>query len=215
MSSGLPRTTSASGQNGIWPRRPTDFKSDALTTRPRCLPIWRFSAGFWSLSDLRIQSWSFFKKRVLKFVSVLFEWRTLTIKVMLTLQKDIHNECASLVICTSFKKRKPMGSDRNCCKICYPSNNVNQNLIWTTKWRQSKQYLDPEFCRNHFILSVKKDEIHLLLCYCFSAFSKCCDINDSHILHLLYGSVSQGLGTTKFYEFDFESGLHFPIKTGI
>ena len=40
LNSGLPWTTSTSGQNGIWDHlnpRPTDFKSDALTPRPRCL----------------------------------------------------------------------------------------------------------------------------------------------------------------------------------
>ena len=36
--SGLPRTTSARGQLDLNPRA-TDFKSDTLTIRPRCLPF--------------------------------------------------------------------------------------------------------------------------------------------------------------------------------
>ena len=40
LNSGLPRTTSTSSQNEIWTRdRPTDLKSVALTTWPRCLQI--------------------------------------------------------------------------------------------------------------------------------------------------------------------------------
>jgi len=95
---------------------------------------------------------------------------------VLTLQKY-----SSLVICISFKKRKPMCSDRNSWKICYPSKNANQHLIWTTKWKQSKYmyYLNPELLsKSFFILSVPNVQIryHLLLCCYFSAFSKCCDI---------------------------------------
>ena len=54
---GLLRTTSAGGLNGIWTRNITVFKSDALTTRPCCLPIKTLKWGKYNVAKGKRTTW--------------------------------------------------------------------------------------------------------------------------------------------------------------